>query len=253
MNINYCLNYVNRYLAWLKSKSEVICRDEFCHIVTPFLRNDNDNIEVFIEFKNNQIVLSDDGASFEYLMMRGIDIDTKSRQQFLNSIWKRTNTYFDGYEIKSDILSENNFEIQFNNFINAIISVSNIVHTAQFKQSTNFKDDVKYLLDKQNINYRNINISGYSVDYNFDLVVFKRKPIIIEPLSATSSYYGMTKAQTTAFQWGDLKRNDNNFIGISLVDDRKDVWSKESIKILRKNSDEMIYFSNSKRLIDIIA
>lgn len=247
-----CVDYVQNYLSWLKDSFVVkSCSNKHCHIITPFLREDHDHIEFFIEKQGNDIILTDDGTTFEYLFLSGIDINTPTRKQYIDSISKRTNTLFDDCEIKSYVDSLSNFGIVFNNFINAIVSVSNLTYTGIEKDKSTFRDDLKnYLYDKQ-VDFKSLLFTGYSGDYKFDFVIIKSKPIIIEPITSSSPSLGLNIAKKTAFQWEDLRKTNDKFCGISLINDKEDIWTPEIMNILNKNSDKTISWSNRDEILDV--
>lgn len=133
VDLNCCMNYIQNYLKWLNDKFIIECESEkFCRVVTPFLRPDNDNIEVFIEKYNDYIVLTDDGSTFEYLLLSGLDLDrAHKKDNFITGINNRTGTVFEDYEIKSYIETFDEFGVRFNNFINAIFSFCNMTYMIQ--------------------------------------------------------------------------------------------------------------------------
>jgi len=254
MNMDVCINYIQHYISWLKNAFKIEdCNSSYCHIITPFLRQDNDNIELFVEKSNEHLVLTDDGTTFEYLFLRGIDLNTPTRQQYINSISQRTGVIFNGYEIQMQGISEKDLGPRFNDFINAIVSVNNLIYTVSEREKTTFKDDVRNFLYKKDIAYTNMSIAGYSKEYKFDIVVLRHKPIILEPISATSSTYAMNLAQKIAFQWNDIRKNNFDFKGVSLINDREDVWAPDTISILQNYSDETVSWSERERLVDILA
>jgi len=254
MDINTCINYVHNYLNWLDKKFVIECKDDsFCHIITPFLRQDNDHIEVFIEKEGDNIVLTDDGATFEYLYLSGIDLNSPTRKNYVFSISNRTQCIFDGYEIKCYIESLDDFGIRFNNFINSIMSISNLTYTANPRGKATFKDDVIDMFASWKINYNSQFINGYTKEHHFDFVIMKKKIIIVEPISTASVSYGIKLAESLAFKFNDIRKNNITFIGVSLVNDREDIWTPEILTTLEKNSDEMVSWSNRNRIKDIIA
>ncbi|WDU82317.1 DUF1828 domain-containing protein [Caloramator sp. Dgby_cultured_2] len=253
VNINDCRVYIDKYISWLNSNFIIEYNKDFCHIITPFLRQDHDHIEIFIEVQNDTIIISDDGLTFEYLLLSNIDINTPSRKQYLNSICKRTNTFFDGYALKSFVKSLDDFPLYLNNFINASMSICNLTYTSFERSKTTFRDNIKSYLDSKNVPYRNLSITGYSKTYKLDFVIIKPKPIYIEPISAASTSYGQALAERVAFQWYDLRRNNNQFIGVSLINDEDDIWTKDILKILEDNSDVTISWSERDKLLQLIA
>ncbi|MGE5328243.1 MAG: DUF1828 domain-containing protein [Deltaproteobacteria bacterium] len=250
MDMLTCVDYVQNYLSWLKGSFVVeSCNDKYCHIITPFLRESHDHIEVFIEKQGDDIILTDDGTTFEYLFLNGIDINTPTRKQYISSISKRTNTIFDDCEIKSYVDYSNNFGIAFSNFINAIVSVSNLTYTGVEKDKSTFRDDLKNFLYNKGIDFKALLFSGYSCEYKFDFVIIRPKPVIIEPITSSSPSLGLNMAKKTAFQWEDLRKTNNNFCGISLINDKEDIWTPEIMNILDKNSDKTISWSNRDEIL----
>jgi len=252
--MDFCINYIQHYIGWLKNAFKIEdCNNSYCHIITPFLRQDNDNIEIFIEKSNEHLLFTDDGTTFEYLFLRGVDLDTPTRQQYINSISLRTGVIFNGYEIQMQGITEKDLGQRFNDFINAIISINNLVYTVSERDKTTFRDDVRNFLYTKNIAYTNMSIVGYSKEYKFDIVVLRRRPIILEPISAASSSYAMNLAQKIAFQWNDIRKNNFEFKGVSLINDKEDVWDADIMSILQNYSDETVSWSERDKLVDILA
>lgn len=81
----------------------------------------------------------------------------------------------------------------------------------------------------------------------------KKQPIIIQPISANSSSYCKTLVYKAAFHFIDLKRAKRDFFGVSLLDDRKDIWREDVDNVIRMNSDETILFSEKEKLIKLVS
>lgn len=252
-----CKDYIDYYIDWLKENFVIEKNGDVCHIITPFLRPDKDHIEIYIDIRGDYIELTDNGRSIEYLFLTGIDIERSERKMHLiDSITKSYGVEFNGYELVSRIKNIDEFAFKFNNLIFTIESMINLRFAGQERGKEKFKDLVLAYLKTNGINIdekKSYKFQGYSAEYNFNYVVPKVTPIIIQPLSVSNNYYANIFAKNTAFQWNDLRRNAINFKGIALIDDIEFSWDEDSITILERNSDYVIPWSKKKDLIEIIA
>ena len=96
-----CEILINDYIQFLKKDFKCRPYEKGCHIVTPFFRPDNDAIELYIyKDSSNRYKITDEGSTFEYLFLHGIDIDTSARRKdIIDAITKRTLTSFDGTDL----------------------------------------------------------------------------------------------------------------------------------------------------------
>ena len=85
--------FVDEYLRWLKNSITEKELENCIEITTPFLDRHNDWIQIYIEEKNDNIYLTDDGYTIEDLITCGCDITTPTRKKLLQRI-------VNGYGIK---------------------------------------------------------------------------------------------------------------------------------------------------------
>ncbi len=74
---------IERFVGGLSDGFSLQKCDQLCYIATPFLDPSGDNIEVKAEVINNQLLLSDDGATLDYLFLHGVEL-TANRKLHLD-------------------------------------------------------------------------------------------------------------------------------------------------------------------------
>jgi len=251
-----CELLINNYLQCLKKDFKCYPYEKGCHIVTPFLRPDNDAIEIYIYNDSpNRYKITDEGSTFEYLFLHGIDIDMSTkRKDIIEAITKRTLTYFDGtdlYTYANDIFD---FSTAINNLISAIQSLCCMTYTGKESSKTTFKEEVKAFLQSKNLLvHEKFSIEGYAETQIFDIAVIKSKINVIEPITSSSSAYANILAERIAYRFTDVRRKTSNFKGIVVINDEEDVWSPDTIKIIQSYADAFTGWKERDRLIELIA
>lgn len=162
--------YVNSYLAWLKTNLRVAQVDGAAVISTPFLDRHNDEIEIFVERNGDQIVLTDDGYTLRDLASTGVDLTSGSRKSHLYRILAGF-----GVSVESDELivraTPSEFGQKKHNLLQAILSVDDLYVTAHESVLQFFREDVeKFLLMGGVPVFPDLKLSGKSgFDHHFDI------------------------------------------------------------------------------------
>jgi len=250
-----CELLLNNYIQWLKDDFKCYPIEKGCHIVTPFLRPDNDAIELYIYESSNRYKITDEGSTFEFLFLHGIDIDTSAkRKEIIEAVTKRTYTSFDGTDLYTYVNDISELGIAVNNIISAIQNICCIVFTGKEISKNTFKEDVKAFLQSKNITIKErFAIEGYAETQVFDIAVIKSKINVIEPLTTSSAAYANLLAQRVAYKFTDVRHKISNFNGIVVINDEEDVWSPDTLKILESYSDAFTGWKERDRLIELIA
>lgn len=170
MLVKEATEYVNSYLTWLKTNLRVAQVDGAAVISTPFLDRHNDEIEIFVERKGDQIVLSDDGYTLRDLASTGVDISSGGRKLHLNRILAGF-----GVSVEADELvvraTAHEFGQKKHNLLQAILSVDDLYVTAHEQVLQFFREDVeKFLLNGGVPVFPDLKLSGKSgFDHHFDI------------------------------------------------------------------------------------
>ena len=76
MNRAECEKLISDYLRWLKEGLRVSELESSCQIATPFLDRHNDEIEIYVELSNGEVLLTDDGYTIADLESTGMSLNT---------------------------------------------------------------------------------------------------------------------------------------------------------------------------------
>ena len=82
-----CKILIGNYVSWLNEELRVEALEGSCVISTPFLDRHNDEIEVYVEKRDDgQYFLTDDGYTLSDLRHCGVALDTAKREAHLEKI-----------------------------------------------------------------------------------------------------------------------------------------------------------------------
>jgi hypothetical protein len=142
-----CEDIITKYADWIKKSYNVISGPNECLIITNFVLPNNDCIEVKIVNNKDNIIITDNGHTWEYLFLNGADIDIPSkRRSQIEAIVQKFNLQFSGNEIYGYVDNLDHFYIMFNNILNAIQQASSLVYTAKEIAKLTFREETeKYL------------------------------------------------------------------------------------------------------------
>lgn len=251
-----CELLVENYTEWLKNDFMVNCLDNSCHIITPFLRPDNDAIEIYV-YKQpmNGYKITDEGSTFEYLFLNGVDIDNSlKRKGIIESVNRRTLTLFDGTDLYAYANNLNECSNSINNLIAAIQNLCCLSFTNKESSKTTFREDVFTFLQSKKINVQQkYTMAGYAVSHTFDFAVVRNKINIIEPMTSSSPNYANVLAERMAYRFNDVRKKSPNFRGIVVINDEEDIWAPDTLNIIKCYSDAFTGWKERDKLIDLIA
>ena len=216
--------FVDEYLRWLKNSITEKDLENCIEITTPFLDRHNDWIQIYIEEKNDNIYLTDDGYTIEDLITCGCDITTPTRKKLLQRI-------VNGYGIK---ISDDNelytnttpsfFPQKKHALIQCMMAINDLYMTSRSNTISIFADEIKDFFNEKNVIYsQDVSFVGQTgFNHKFDFLVPKikdKKETIIKSINSPTK----DKVLLTLFQWEDTQktRADDSQLIIFLNDNKK--------------------------------
>ncbi|MFR1841758.1 MAG: DUF1828 domain-containing protein [Oscillospiraceae bacterium] len=216
--------FVDEYLRWLKNSITEKELENCIEITTPFLDRHNDWIQIYIEEKNDNIYLTDDGYTIEDLITCGCDITTPTRKKLLQRI-------VNGYGIK---ISDDNelytnttpsfFPQKKHALIQCMMAINDLYMTSRSNTISIFADEIKDFFNEKNVIYsQDVSFVGQTgFNHKFDFLVPKikdKKETIIKSINSPTK----DKVLLTLFQWEDTQktRADDSQLIIFLNDNKK--------------------------------
>lgn len=216
--------FVNDYIKWLKDSITETQLDNCIEITTPFLDRHNDWLQIYVEEKDDNIYLTDDGYIIEDLVTCGCDVTTTARKAIIQKI-------ANGFGIK---VSENNelytmttpsmFPQKKHALIQCMMAINDLYITSRSNSISIFSDEIKNFFDSNNIIYSSdVSFTGQTgFNHKFDFLIPKIKD---KNETLVKSINNPTKDSVllTLFQWEDTQktRESNSQLMIFLNDNKK--------------------------------
>lgn len=240
-------------LSYFGEKLQVIDEEGICLVVLPFLRPDNDFIEIIVQEREGELMLSDRGATFAYLFFNGVDfkrgvINKKTIEGITSNF--RVKTDYEELWIYSNL---ENLGQDISNLVHTIQSISHLIFRQKVLPERDFHKIVKANLNKYNIKNvtENSKVMGYSITHIIDFEIkVNASNFFMETLYASNKGIAKKNAKLTAFKWLELEKAsiiNGKGKSISVVDDKiEDVWDETNLNILKKYSDYTFMWSVDK-------
>lgn len=179
MSTTDCQKIIDQYIKWIKDNTSIRATEKggFCEITTPFLDRHNDHLEIYVEKKEDKIILSDDGYILADLLISGVEINTDRKRTILKMA-------LNGFGVK---INENNqlyIEANMNNIgqkkhylLQAMLSINDMFVLSRENIYSLFKDEVeKFFKAKEIIYAKDIKLTGKTgFDHNIDFLVAATK------------------------------------------------------------------------------
>ncbi len=211
-----------------------------------------------ISMASHHHTVGDIGRANDFLFMRGVDLySSNARKQILNDILVDSNVSMEDGELLATAANESELPRVIHNLLNSSISLHYLVYQAQPRASRTFRERVRdYLAEKQIGFEPDVSLNGKIREHRFDFVITKEKPVAIRTLSTSTPNYARTLAIEVLYAFTDIRRNNVEFTGVSLVDDEEEqgaVWQGEPLQILTTFSDRVVFWSRRDDLAAIVA
>jgi hypothetical protein len=256
--VDNCAELVRNYLSSLEGSFSVQETADGCVIVTPFMRRDNDFIEIGVErMPDGRLLLSDYGETIAFLNLSGVNV---ARSSELKRILAQTARKFT-VEIQEDDISayatDEALGKTLKNVIDAVNDVAYLVYKRQRRPPTAFDDRVEKVLISHDFPYEpNFPVQGKTELHRFRFYVDGRFQALIEPLSATSPTSALAKAERLAFRWLDIGEARQEFRRLAVLDDdgpKSSLWSGKPLEVLSGYADGVVLWSGIEQLPSYVA
>lgn len=246
-------NSINQYYHWLREKTFTKADDQsgWVTVSTPFLGLFNDPIEVFMKLQGDTILLSDDGVTLKNLDLAGASVTrSPKRKEWLDFILLNY-----GVELQGDELCVSANQMDFpqkkHNLICAISEVSDMEITAKHIVSSLFREDVKQLLDSQNIIYtpQFITKGSTGIEFTFDFQIAGREKELV-----LKSFNSLNKINVPSFLFSleDIKpvrekTSGKELLSLAVVNDIEREIKPEYIFALQSKNTDIIFWSERNK------
>lgn len=160
-------NIIDEYLKWIRDNTHVFALNDSAHekIVTPFLDNSNDHIQIYIlKSGDDSFILTDDGATIAHLSMNGVDINTPRRKKILEEVIRSYSAEFNSESGEILIRArKSNIGQKKHNFIQVLLAISDMSQLSTDNITSIFKEEVAEFLTLSEIGFiTDVNIVGKS-------------------------------------------------------------------------------------------
>lgn len=251
--MNWLEESINQYYNWLKEKTYTRMDEQsgWIAISTPFMGLFNDPIEIYVKKDGDYILLSDDGMTLRNLDLVGVNVSRpQKRKEWLDSVLLNYGITLENDElcVKS---KQNEFVQKKHNMICAISEISDMEITAKHIVSSLFKEDVKQLLDEQNIIYtpQFITKGNTGLEFTFDFQLAGReKEIVIKSFNSLNKI----NVPNFLFSLDDIKplrekTSGKELCSLAIINDIDKEIKPEYISALSSKNTDVIFWSERNK------
>lgn len=210
--------------------------EKYIKVRTPFLYPDGDVVDLFLDIKGSQIVVTDLGESLRWLRNQTLTMKRSARQKQLIEDIKLTNDV----ELYKGMLIARTDSAGLADAVMRVgqsaVRVGDIWFTLRTRTVESTTDEVADYLKENSFTFqRSEKFHGrsrkeWTVDFN---VVVDSKSSLVNVLSAGSRPSAKVSVEHAYTMWADLKGAVQGSTRlVSLVDDAADVWTDEEIALL---------------------
>ena len=250
----------------LRIGTEIISHNEnFCEIFLPFKSPSNDKISLCIKKENDSYVITDLGASFNYLFIFGVNIKNEKIQLLINQLKNVFNIQLVEEELLLTCHSSEELSDGFLSMVQAITEVMNHrILSKRISKRGNFvnKSLIVNLFKDEEVKYEeNFVISTSVTEYVFDFRIGGNG--LIDILGANSKRSASNKLKNYLGKVSNLKKELKDKL-ILILDDsvKKNIYQKHDlgfttglwdinwVDTIRKNGVEICFWTADKSKID---
>lgn len=240
---------IHDYYGWLRSNTVILPdhKTEWVAIQTPFIGLFNDAIEMYAKKKGNNIILSDNGETFNNLELVGSSLNRAGeRRGIAERILLNYGIQLQGNELITET-SEQNFSQKKHNFLSAILELNDLYVLSKPNIASIFKEDVRTYLDAQNIIYTPDFISKGStgLEFMFDFQIAGRQNELV-----LKSFNTINKQTLSSFlfSWDDIKPvrekvSKKDVTAIAVLNDEEKPVKQEYLEALNAKKANYIIWS----------
>lgn len=244
---------IAQYYNWLKERTFTKFNEqsEWVAVSTPFIGLFNDPIEIYMKMQGDTILLSDDGVTLKNLELVGANVTrSQKRKEWLEYILLNYGVELNGDEITT-IAKINDFPQKKHNLICAISEISDMEITAKHIVSSLFREDVKQLLDDQEIIYtpQFITKGSTGIEFTFDFQIAGREKELV-----LKSFNSLNKINVPSFLFSldDIKpirekSSGKQLLSLAVVNDVEKEIKPEYINALQSKNTDIIFWSERNK------
>lgn len=215
----------------------------FLSITTPFSYPDGDEIELFIEFRNNYFILSDMGETLRYLDTYLLEVtSTQKRRGIVNDLIKSNNLLFDKGKVYAVIKNSENILDAIFNMSQAIIRLSDLLFTMKGQSLAAFEEEFKaYLEDNHFVYEEDYSVETSTHQYTFDFAIEKQNGVgLIKLMNAPKKPSQKPNISRIVQTWFDISTSFPDkypiYNRITILDDTMYYWNTADYKLIEKLS-----------------
>lgn len=251
--MNWIEDSINQYYDWLKTKTYTKEDEQsgWFAVTTPFLGLFNDPIEIYMKMEDDTILMSDDGITIKNLELAGASITRSSkRKEWLDFILLNYGVTIDNGELFVKA-KQADFSQKKHNLICAISEITDMEITAKHIVSSLFRDDVKQLLDEQEIIYtpQFITKGSSGIEFTFDFQIAGRNKELV-----LKSFNSLNKINVPNFLFSldDIKpvrekASGKEMLSLAVINDIEKDIKPEYINALKSRNTDILFWSERNK------
>lgn len=251
--MNWIEDSINQYYDWLKTKTyaKVDEQSDWVAVTTPFLGLFNDPIEIYMKMEDETILMSDDGVTLKNLELAGASITrSPKRKEWLDFILLNYGITNDNGELFVKA-KQADFSQKKHNLICAISEITDMEITAKHIVSSLFRDDVKQLLDEQEIIYtpQFITKGSSGIEFTFDFQIAGRNKELV-----LKSFNSLNKINVPNFLFSldDIKpvrekTSGKEMLSLAVINDIEKDIKPEYINALKSRNTDILFWSERNK------
>lgn len=251
--MNWLEESIDQYYNWLRENTYTKTDEQsgWFSVSTPFMGLFNDPIEIYMKKEGDTIILSDDGLTLKNLELAGVNIPrSPKRKEWLDFILLNHGITLEDNELVTRAKSFD-FAQKKHNLICAISEISDMEITAKHIISSLFRDDVKHLLDEQEIIYtpQFITKGSTGIEFTFDFQLAGRdKEIVIKTFNSLNRM----NVPNFLFSLDDIKplrekTSGKKLQSLAIVNDIDKDIKPEFLNALESKDTGIIFWSNRNK------
>lgn len=232
---------IKDYMATLQKGIEVFERNGRSIISLPFESWSGDFLEISVKRLGSEyVVLSDMSHEIGELWSNGMNLGRKHRR-IIKDITNQYNVQVVDDEITAQV-PFNEVGRFMHAMIQALLRIGDLTILHQLKplRKTPLAAEVDGIIRETKLDYsRGIQaiLPGKIIGtkgHQFDFVVFNGRKIAVKTLDQKLQETLTTKVKASAFEFYDVRLEDNSLVGLSIYDENNDLWSDDHFNILRE-------------------
>lgn len=250
------IELIENYLTWVRSSFDI--NRTTSSIKTPYKRPDGDFISLQLKTIDGKRYLTDDGETFNYLFISGIDLNSKStnRENIIGRIINSNGvTFLEGIELGVELTDDDDIGFAISRLLRAINAVQYLIYTTRPGGIRYFKENVADYFTQNKIPFElDYVVPGKAREHRFDFYISKKEPYLIKTLSTENHSWARRLATDTMFDFVDTKQLAPQYMGIALLDDRRpEIWTGDALAILDTYSDYVIKWKDRDQIMELVA